>query len=308
MTAFVFKCVENAGRVLIEGEYVMNEQWLRSFILSAECGSFSKAAKASFISTTALVQQINLFEKELGFSLFRRSNSGLKLTPAGESFYSTAKQIWEIYDTGRKQASALAKQNKAEIRFAFEPYQFPENWITLIGSFNAEQPDIKVRMNNIPITEQVNAIHAGRADCCILGRPKEEYLEGLGFMTLLEDTYSFCMNPGHPLAGRSLLTREDLRGKAVICGNYPTLVQSFEDGLRDAASVRTVENDYNLGARMEFGSEDEMYVIHGSWRDTHSLLQRVIDSDIPAGEVGFIYDRKKEDFVRRLHQFFAENI
>ena len=116
------------------------------------------------------------------------------------------------------------------------------------------------------------------------------------------------MNPGHPLAKKDLLTREDLQGQTVICGNYPTLGQTFQDGLQDAARVRVISGDYNLGSRMEFESEDEMYVIHGSWRDTHSLLQRVVDSDIPAGKVGFIYNRDKEDAVRVLQQYFIENL
>ena len=285
----------------------MNEQWLRSFVLSAECGSFSKAARASFISTTALVQQINLFEKELGFALFLRSKKGLKLTPAGESFYTTARQVLELYNSGRQKASVIAKKTSGTIRLAFEPYQFPENWITLIGGFHAYDPEITVRMENIPITEQLNAVHEGAADCCILGKPSREYLGDLGFLELLEDTYAFCMNPGHPLAKKTLLTLDDLRGRVVICGNYHTLEQSFQERLRGVATVREVSGDYNLGARIEFKSEEEMYIIHGSWRDTHSLLQRVVDSDIPAGKVGIIYNRRKEEQIRRLHQYFLDN-
>ena len=41
----------------------MNERQLESFISAADQKSFSKAAEASFISTPALVQQINLLEK-----------------------------------------------------------------------------------------------------------------------------------------------------------------------------------------------------------------------------------------------------
>ena len=68
----------------------MNDQWLQSFLTAAQNGSFSKAAKTLLISTPSLVQQINLMEKGLGFSLFVRSPKGVSLTPAGRAFGSAA--------------------------------------------------------------------------------------------------------------------------------------------------------------------------------------------------------------------------
>ena len=61
----------------------MNERQLKSFILATELKSFSKAADSSFISTSALIGQINLLEKDIGFSLFHRTYHGIALTPSG---------------------------------------------------------------------------------------------------------------------------------------------------------------------------------------------------------------------------------
>ena len=70
----------------------MYDKHLDSFIVIAESGSFSSAADKLFISRTALIQQINLLEKELGFQLFNRHNKGVCLTPSGEYFYQEAKK------------------------------------------------------------------------------------------------------------------------------------------------------------------------------------------------------------------------
>lgn len=172
----------------------MNDQWIKSFLLSVECGSFAKAAKASFISSTALTQQINLFEKELGFAVLYRSNSGLTLTPAGESFLQTARELQQIYENGRKKAAAIAREHRPSLRFGFAPYQFPEQWLTLLGEFHSENPDIPVRMIPVPMLEQIRALQTGRIDVCILAKPKKSWTEGLGYINLLEDTYSFCLD------------------------------------------------------------------------------------------------------------------
>lgn len=56
-----------------------------AFIRVAEAGSFNKAAESLYITSTALIKQINLLESELGLRLFNRAHRGLTLTKAGGS-------------------------------------------------------------------------------------------------------------------------------------------------------------------------------------------------------------------------------
>ena len=60
------------------------------FLKAAEAGSFSKAASEMFITPSAVIKQINLFEKDLGVKLFERSARGLQLTAAGRSLQRAA--------------------------------------------------------------------------------------------------------------------------------------------------------------------------------------------------------------------------
>ena len=66
---------------------------LETFIAVADCGSFSKAAEALFITPTAVIKQINLLESNLSLQLFVRSFRGLTLTKAGHSLYNDAKYL-----------------------------------------------------------------------------------------------------------------------------------------------------------------------------------------------------------------------
>ena len=51
------------------------------------CNSFSEAAEECFISQSAISQQIEALERELGVALLKRENRRFSLTPAGEHFY-----------------------------------------------------------------------------------------------------------------------------------------------------------------------------------------------------------------------------
>ena len=55
---------------------------LETFVVVADEGSFSKAAEKLFISTTAVIKQINTLEEDTNIQLFQRSFKGVSLTEA----------------------------------------------------------------------------------------------------------------------------------------------------------------------------------------------------------------------------------
>jgi DNA-binding transcriptional LysR family regulator len=69
------------------------EDRLRKFASLVELGSFTKAAETLHISQPALSASIKKLERELKEQLLVRGSQPLKLTPAGEHAYATAKEI-----------------------------------------------------------------------------------------------------------------------------------------------------------------------------------------------------------------------
>ncbi|MCF0154557.1 MAG: LysR family transcriptional regulator, partial [Veillonella sp.] len=53
---------------------------LDTLIAVVETGSFTKASNELFISPQAVIKQINQLEERLGFTLFERTQRGVKLT------------------------------------------------------------------------------------------------------------------------------------------------------------------------------------------------------------------------------------
>lgn len=77
---------------------------LETFLRVADAGSFNKAAEESYITSTAVIKQINLLEESLELKLFERTHRGLHLTNAGKSFIPRYKVHYPILqgfrDTG----------------------------------------------------------------------------------------------------------------------------------------------------------------------------------------------------------------
>lgn len=64
----------------------MTLQQLSYFQHVARSGSFTRAARACFVSQTAISRQISALEEELHLTLIERDTTHVALTPAGEFF------------------------------------------------------------------------------------------------------------------------------------------------------------------------------------------------------------------------------
>jgi len=67
----------------------------RAFLVTAEEGSLSAAARALGLAQPTLSRQVEAFQTELGVVLFERFGRGLELTPAGASLLEHARKMGE---------------------------------------------------------------------------------------------------------------------------------------------------------------------------------------------------------------------
>jgi len=89
---------------------------LRSFAAVAELGHLTRAAERLHVSQPAVSAQIKALEDDLGLPLFRRSASGMTLTPAGARLLPLASRIIGAATELRSQASALRGEVAGHLR------------------------------------------------------------------------------------------------------------------------------------------------------------------------------------------------
>ena len=132
----------------------MYNHQLDTFIKTADLGSFGKAGEALYISSTAVIQQINLLENLCGFKLFVRSNHGVKLTPAGRSLYEDAKALIHFSEDALQKARLLAESSESTLRIGtsllYKCRMLPDLW----PKVNEIQPDLRIEIR--PMKEYAN--------------------------------------------------------------------------------------------------------------------------------------------------------
>lgn len=114
------------------------------FVAIAERGSLAAAAHQLNLSPSAVSHALASFEQELGFTLFVRNRSGVRLTTGGVTLLPTVREVLQCNDKLRQQASKLLGLESGTVRVgAFTSVSVA--WLPkIIRSFADLYPKIEV--------------------------------------------------------------------------------------------------------------------------------------------------------------------
>lgn len=123
----------------------MTLQQLKYIVAVAKTGTFSEAAKTLFLSQPSLTKAIKELEKEMGVTIFDRTNKGVSVSKEGEIFLGYARQVLE-------QAALLEEKykthsgGKQEFSVSTQHYSFAVNaFVDLIKECGADEYDFSLR-------------------------------------------------------------------------------------------------------------------------------------------------------------------
>ena len=238
----------------------MNTRNLDTFIAVSEHNSFNAAAEALFLSPPALQQQVSRLEADIGFKLFDRSVSGIRLTPAGETFLDGVLKLRSDMDlllTRCRETDSLSNCIRIGAIIGMQPDLFPR----LSGPFFQQYPDIIQK----PVMESEDQLFIdldrGALDVIEYYDCPRAHTAGRTFVPLIREGRDAMMSPNHPLASRASLTLDDLAGQHIIVyrferlpglreyieQNYPQIRISEDPRIMDFYSMLRTFEDGHIG-------------------------------------------------------------
>lgn len=116
---------------------------IETFIISAECLSFSQAAERLFLSPSTVSRDIRHLEKELGFDLFYRQPFAIQLTPAGEHMLHYFKEMLGSLKHTIQEAEQISKAKNARIQIGlFSHIIFSRFYEKIFQPFESNHPEL----------------------------------------------------------------------------------------------------------------------------------------------------------------------
>ncbi|MGM9961009.1 MAG: LysR family transcriptional regulator [Allobaculum sp.] len=119
---------------------------IRYFQSVVRNNSFSLAADECHISQSAISQQIQTLERELGFLLFERKNRKFTLTPAGEHFYKKSVILVADYERIVQESKRIATENQATLSIGFLRSYGGEEFHRALEEFSTRYPDVTLKI------------------------------------------------------------------------------------------------------------------------------------------------------------------
>ena len=118
----------------------MNFLSIEYFLVIAEEGSFSRAARRLFVSQQSLSEHIKKLEDELGTPLLKRGNP-LTLTLAGECFAEGAKEMLKAKDNMLRNIAYLTDKRRKKITIGIATSEAPPFLPGLLAKFASNYPE-----------------------------------------------------------------------------------------------------------------------------------------------------------------------
>ena len=126
--------------------------------------SFSEAAEECYISQSAISQQIQALERELGFELLERKNRKFTITSAGEYFYRKSLVLIADYERMCQEASRLSNQDQASLTIGYLRSYSGKEFQLALEEFSARYPDVLVKIVYGNHEELYELLRDGSAD------------------------------------------------------------------------------------------------------------------------------------------------
>ena len=210
---------------------------LRLFILIAQHGSISAAARAASIAQPALSVHMRQLEESVDTVLFERSVRGIKLTEAGRKLKRHADAILRHVEQAREEVVQVGLEPSGQVVVALSKSMVPPLAGKLFWRCNKRFPKINLRLLDLAVRDSRLLIETREVDFGLL--PNGPSLEDVNIIPLIaQDLY--LIGPRKTQGTHSdSVSLKDLH-------RYPLVMGGKNDQLRIELQTTAIKHGYPI--------------------------------------------------------------
>lgn len=195
----------------------MTLQQLKYAVAVAECGNVTAASQKMFISQPSLTNAVHELEKEIGITIFSRTNKGVVVTNEGDEFLGYARQVLE-------QASLIEEkylgkeQKRSRFSVTCQHYSFAVNaFVDVIKQFGGTEYDYTLRESRTSkiiddvsrLKSEIGILYMNKSNSEVISKLLKK--NDLVFSELFTAKPHVFISKTSPLAKKERITLEDLK-------------------------------------------------------------------------------------------------
>lgn len=266
---------------------------IRVFLTVVEKKSFSKAAKALFLTQPAVSFQIQMLEEYYGTRLFDRVSRNIILTEAGHLLLKYANEMSRLQAELEKEMQDLTGSIKGKLKIGasttigeyIAPY--------ILGAFKKMYPEVELSLEVSNSEDIEAAIHDTVLDIGLVeGPPIGKDLESLPF---LQDQLVLITSKDHPWSNLESISVFEL-------DKYPFISREKGSGTRMEMEQHLKKAGFsanNLHVIMELGSNSAIKAAVESGLGVAIISKWAVQGSVKAGDLAQV-KLKEDEFERNF--------
>ncbi|MEA2428650.1 MAG: hypothetical protein QOF37_2278 [Thermoleophilaceae bacterium] len=245
----------------------MELRQLEYFAAVARHRNFTRAADESYVTQSALSQQVRRLEAELGLELFRRTPAGVELTPAGTDLLVRAETILAEMAQARAEMDAHAGVLRGVVHVAAADAD-AQRLADALAAFHRGHPGIRISLRQASAGELAALLRTGSIDVAVAALHDEP--PGVLVTPLADEPLVAITAPDDALAAAGEVALTDLRGRAFIVAEPGTALRETVMSACAAAGFSPVplfEVSDPVAVRALAGAGLGISLVPSSWLD-----------------------------------------
>ncbi len=229
---------------------------IKYFQAVVQCKSFTEAAEECFISQSAISQQIQALEQELGVKLLNRKNRKFSLTPAGEHFYRKSLVLIADFERMCNETVRIANKDQKELCIGYLKCYGGQEFRLAVAEFSEKYPDVSVQIINGNHEDLYAALRDGGVDLILSDQRRAFSDEYVNHILTTSECY-IEIAARNPIAALEYVETEDLKNIPCILVASPEQQETEQTYYREVVGI---QGDFLFAENLE---EARLLVIGG---------------------------------------------
>lgn len=216
----------------------MTLQQLNYISTVAKYGSFSKAAQSLYVSQPGISRMVQSLEEELGITIFVRSSAGISLTDQGRELLNMGNRLLQDADRIKEHFTESESDFSDTLSISSQHYSFAIDAMMMVQSrSDKESYNFKLLIEQGPRVVQHVIDKESELGFIFITTHSKKHMSrvfddnDLEFHCLIESKPYVFVHRTHPLAGKSIVSFDDLKP-------YPCIMYELD---ADAPSILNEE-------------------------------------------------------------------
>jgi DNA-binding transcriptional LysR family regulator len=230
---------------------------IQLFVSVAKYQNLAKTAREMHVSASSVCQRLKSLESDFGVKLYKRKNTGIEITEAGETLLAIASDVVTNFETLRAKfrREVDAPERILKVGGTYNPSA--RDLPSAIATFQKAFPDAKITFLTSTKAEIEKSLHERQVDIAVIQNPSKP--ADLIMEPFAVDRLVFFSHPRHPLAKKKSVDLTDLNDMAVVIRGGKGTTEKFVEKLKARGitlnvSLRCVSPDaVKAAVRREMG-------------------------------------------------------